>query len=166
MTQVSSTNRKNRISWGWLACFTDSEGSIHYSNSGRLLQISWSQSVKNEILLDVVADFLADRLIAFSDSYGVNNSGVEFRRLVVGKQDSAQVVLERMLPYLILKREKAQEALKFLGLKRKEAKRRKARCKYGHERTPENIYVHPKTGKRSCVQCRREASMRSYYNHV
>jgi len=28
------------------------------------------------------------------------------------------------------------------------------RCKYGHERTPENTYVQPKTGGRSCIPCR------------
>ncbi len=30
-------------------------------------------------------------------------------------------------------------------------------CKYGHEFTPENTYRAPKTGRRSCVACRKEA---------
>lgn len=34
--------------------------------------------------------------------------------------------------------------------------RLKARCRRGHEMTPENVYIRPDTGRRWCVECRRQ----------
>ena len=33
-------------------------------------------------------------------------------------------------------------------------------CKYGHEYTPENTYIQPNRGTRSCLTCRRQRSRR------
>lgn len=40
------------------------------------------------------------------------------------------------------------------------AKKRKTHCKRGHPLTGDNIYFHPKDGKRACATCRADASTR------
>lgn len=41
-------------------------------------------------------------------------------------------------------------------------------CKHGHEFTPENTYIHPKSGARDCRKCRNAAGRRARErkNHV
>lgn len=146
-----------KITWSYMACLTDAEGSIFYAGRGKsLLQISWTQGEENSWWLDHITAFLSKEKISYSDSWAVNNGGHNFRRIVVGEQRSVRKCLLKMIPHLILKEEKAVAGIEHLNEKEAAKERREATCKYGHPRTPENVYVQVSTGKASCLVCRRE----------
>lgn len=43
---------------------------------------------------------------------------------------------------------------------------RKTVCSNGHQLSPENTYVHPRSGKRACRECGRAKNARAYYRNT
>jgi hypothetical protein len=144
------------LSWEYMACLTDGEGSIFIAGraSSRQVNINWTQCQKNAWWLDHVKHFLVRQGIAVKDVMRTTKEGFTHRSLDVYDQVSTRKCIEQMLPWLILKEKRAKEALAFLDAKKVARVQRESKCKHGHARIKKNIYVHPKTGKRSCLVCR------------
>jgi LAGLIDADG endonuclease len=103
--------------WAYLAGFTDgdgcisretSKGSYHYS------RIRWSQKESESAVLDEIAEFLGRQGIKLTQrNFSVSHAGHKFPQRELGVTNAAdtRLVLHQLLPYLIIKRERAEEAL-------------------------------------------------------
>ncbi len=103
--------------WAYLGGFTDgdgcitremSKGSYHYS------RIRWSQKAADSMILDVISDFLIRQGIKLTDrNFSVSTATHKYPQRELGVTNAAdtRLVLHRLLPYLILKRARAEEAL-------------------------------------------------------
>jgi hypothetical protein len=139
------------MDWHYVAGLFDGEGTISYGGKNRTqVAVAVTQSKPNVVLLEALADFLDDEEIVFS--WGEQP---KYYRITISAQAEVRSCLDRMIPHLILKKDRAIEAIRFLDAKDQARNRRETACKYGHPRTPENTYIHEKTGKKSCLECRR-----------
>lgn len=146
-----------KLSWDYMACLTDGEGSIFITGrtSSRQVNIIWTQCEANAWWLDYIVKFLNEQGIRFSDAMRTPKNGFTHREIGVYEQASTRKCIEKMLPYLILKQDRAFEALAFLDAKSKAQAQRKRYCVNGHARTPANIYTHKPSGKRYCRMCKK-----------
>lgn len=145
-----------QLSWEYVACLTDGEGSIFLTGraSSRQVNINYTQCMANAWWLDHIKHFLISHGVVVADKYQTPKNGFTHRSLVICEQASTRICIENMLPWLILKEERAKEALTFLDAKDTARIRRERFCKYGHARTKRNTYVVPSTGSKCCEACR------------
>jgi hypothetical protein len=104
---------QNEISWSWLSGFTDGDGSIYILKSGPV-RIKWGQKADNEWLLERISVFLiSEGIMATPLRTSVVSAGHSYPQsvLAIGAQETVRVVLERLLPFLVLKREAALRGL-------------------------------------------------------
>jgi hypothetical protein len=103
--------------WAYLAGFTDGDGCISLETSKRTYhysRIRWSQKASDSAVLDAIADFLIRQGIKLTDrNFAVVQAGHKYpqRELAVTNAGDTRSVLHRILPYLIVKRARAEEAL-------------------------------------------------------
>lgn len=142
------------MKWSYLAGFVDGEGCFAVSNHGRQISLSIAQKEDQSLVIDLIAEKLKSNGISFHLGFGTNNTGCDFKRIVISGQSDLKTLVLKLLPFLIVKRVDAEAALEFLAAKEEARLKREATCKYGHPRTKENTYVAPRTGKKSCLACR------------
>jgi LAGLIDADG endonuclease len=144
------------IDWKYLAGFADGEGCFSIGNHGSQMLFSLSQTESQSLVLDLIAEFYDKKGISYSWSYtpGYEKTNASYRLAVSGQSSLRKLVLG-ILPHLIVKRVDAEATLEFLNAKKRARLKREAECKFGHKRTEDNIYTHAKTGKKSCLECRR-----------
>ncbi len=106
--------------WAYLAGFTDgdgcitretSKGSYHYA------RIRWNQKESDSAVLDVIAEFLTRQGIKLtSRNFTVSRAGHKYpqRELGVTNAGDTRLVIRKLLPYLIVKRARAEEMLVIL----------------------------------------------------
>lgn len=103
--------------WAYLAGFTDGDGCISLEKSKRTYhysRIRWSQKEADSAVLDVIGDFLIRQGIKLTDrNYSVSRAGHKYpqRELCVTNAGDTRLVLHQLLPYLVVKRARAEEAL-------------------------------------------------------
>lgn len=107
-------------SWAYLAGFTDGDGCISYETAKRryhYARVRWAQKEATSQVLDWIATFLSAQGIKI----GVRNFSVARksqcypqRELAITNVADSRIVIRRMLPYLVLKRGRALEALEIL----------------------------------------------------
>jgi hypothetical protein len=120
------------MDWAYLAGFTDGDGCItrecakgtyHYA------RIRWAQKEANSAVLDEIANFLHSKgvkLTARNFSVCLKGHAYPQRELGITNAGDTRTVLHEMLPYLILKRDRAIEALSVLDAVAE------AKAKYGN----------------------------------
>lgn len=111
-----------KVSWAYLAGFTDGDGCISYGtrireNNGthHWFCVRWGQTAPNRMVLDAIKDFLiAEGVSVQNVSITVRNTrlGADVAELAVQRVADVRVVLSRMLPHLVLKQDKARETLR------------------------------------------------------
>ena len=152
--------------WPYLAGFFDGEGSItsagYYGRVALGLQITIAQKPRE--VLDVVVQRLAARDIK-ATVYGGTENRKHIHHIVIGGMKSQRRFLEGVLPWLIVKRIIAQDALRILkvfpslGNKPAIEAARKVRaqrttCRYGHPLTQRPPHGN-RPATRWCLECRR-----------
>jgi hypothetical protein len=122
------------VSWEWLGGFFDGEGCIeikpqNYGRSLMTVRLSIAQYGKNSWILNEIKSFL--------EEYGVtvylkpkSKGG-----LYVNPINDVKFVLNELLPYLGVKRERAEECLKYIE-EMKEAKERYGMHEFSKYLTP------------------------------
>lgn len=117
------------ITWGYIAGFIDGDGwissSITNERTGNIrYQVGLTQSVRREPRMFDIADFLRSRGIACSFIKRRKNwkSKLGMINVVINRKSSVVELLTKIRPYLLLKKELANDALIYL----KEKARRRA----------------------------------------
>jgi hypothetical protein len=154
------------MKWSYIAGFVDGEGCFSVGNHGKQISLAIAQRSDQALVLTLIGEKLKANEINFTHSKGVNNTGCEFERIIVTKQDHLRKFILKLIPFLVVKRPDAEAALEFLAAKDEARRTREATCKYGHLRTTENTYIAPGTGRKSCLVCRRERSRGSVPGYV
>jgi hypothetical protein len=109
-----------KFSWRYLAGFTDADGYITAQMQGDFIVAArngWSQTSSAEWLLLEIQEWLAEKGVASSFNRECDRWGTKSCRLRVQKKESAKIVLNRMLPYLVLKQDRAREVLDLISEK-------------------------------------------------
>jgi len=113
-------NNTPEITWGYLAGFFDGEGCIHFLKRpyGKycIVQITqgW-QNEENSNIIHLIYEFLLKNDIrANLRSYRYDSGW----RVIVSSTRGCRLYLEKMLPYLIVKRQKAINFLEFMNITR------------------------------------------------
>jgi hypothetical protein len=107
--------------WAYLAGFTDGDGCISLETSKgtyRYSRIRWAQKESDSAVLDWVAAFLAGQDLKVTlRNFSVSTRGHRYpqRELAVTNGADTRVILQRLLPYLIVKRDRALAALAILN---------------------------------------------------
>jgi hypothetical protein len=107
-------------SWAYLAGFTDGDGCISREVSkGRYTyaRIRWNQKESDSAVLDWIGDFLVSQGIKTgSRRYSVATAGHRYpqRELGITNAEDTRLVLHQLVPYLVVKRQRAIEALALL----------------------------------------------------
>lgn len=114
-----------QLSWKWLAGFFDGEGCIALAsqNVGReakAVRLYVSQNGKQSWVLDEIADFLEAQGMRV---YRRPLAATGHRDIQVNEFDSVEYMLKRLVPHLIVKRERAEECLRYMREVRKMKKR-------------------------------------------
>jgi hypothetical protein len=105
------------LSWAYLAGFTDADGYIvaqmggDYINAGR---IGWSQTSKALWVLEHIQGWLTEQGLSSSLTHECDRTGIRSCRLRMARAAHVRIVLEKMLPHLVLKRERAELVLRLL----------------------------------------------------
>jgi len=118
------------MSWAYLAGFFDGEGTLmarwsKNRHGGKSLRVTWQvgQNEENSWVLDEILEFFeCDGRIKSPGDYIWANSGFsqkKFRQIRLEDAASIRVILEETLPYLIVKRGKAERVHDFLKKKEK-----------------------------------------------
>jgi hypothetical protein len=103
--------------WAYLAGFTDGDGCITREISKRsyhYARIRWAQKESDSAVLDEIGTFLAAQGIKVSQrQFAVARAGHKFpqRELGITNAGDTRLVLRQLLPYLIVKKARAEEAL-------------------------------------------------------
>src|SRR5207244_3297270 len=123
-SRTGMTSRRRRhskdVDWAYLAGFTDGDGCISRELSKgtyRYARLRWAQKESSSAVLDEIAKFLSLRGLKVSKrNFSVAYKGHKYpqRELAITNADDTGVALEQMLPYLVLKRDRAIEALSVL----------------------------------------------------
>jgi hypothetical protein len=108
------------VNWAYLAGFTDGDGCITLQVKGQYVvpRIRWAQKEADSAVLDRIAEFL--------DTQGFKNGGRSFsvaraghkypqRELWITNNEDTRRALIEMLPYLVVKRDRAAEAVDVLN---------------------------------------------------
>jgi len=108
------------ITWQWLAGFTDGDGCISMEVSKgryRYSRIRWSQKESTSWVLDEILELLQKYDVKVTDrNFSVAIKGHKYpqRELCITNAADTRFVLRKLLPYLVVKRERAIEALEIL----------------------------------------------------
>lgn len=108
------------MNWAYLAGFTDGDGCITREcakNTYVYARVRWSQKAASSCVLDAIDAFLtAEGVSFFGRNYSVATKGHKYpqRELGLVGTPGTQIVLRAMLPYLVLKKQQATEALEIL----------------------------------------------------
>lgn len=109
------------MNWSYLAGFTDGDGCITREFSrGKYAyaRIRWSQKQTDSQVLHEIMDFLRKEGIKVTErNFSVARSGHRFPQVELGisNADDTRKVLTEILPYLVVKRARAEEALGLLN---------------------------------------------------
>lgn len=153
----------SRVTWEWLAGFTDGDGCIHIPEIAvkrpSQIKVTWYQRSSEGWLMEEIELFLAAYLVNTRRyiHHGSKISG-EMIHLTVGNRIDTQLVLEELQPFLVLKQNKANRALELLKFQPPAGNQPwlTGKCQRGHNIVDEqNVYTAP-NGLRSCRLCRRE----------
>ena len=144
------------VCWAYVAGFADGDGCIYVPANGK-------GAVRFELVQHPEQDWVLYEIQMFLETFGVSvkiydGSADRFPKttLKVFQHDDVLFVFNRLLPYLIVKRAKALEALRLLnGRKRSTV----THCRNGHL-WEGNEYFNTK-GVRQCKVCKNEAVSRS-----
>jgi intein/homing endonuclease len=108
------------LMWAYLAGFTDGDGCIAYSIKVKKgvsylsVVIRWAQKESESTVLDWISDFLLVQGIKPGlRRFSVARSGHQYpqRELGIRNNDDARLVLRGIAPYLVVKRQRGEEAL-------------------------------------------------------
>jgi intein/homing endonuclease len=109
------------ISWAYLAGFTDGDGCIttYWSKNRSYLnvRVKWTQKESDSVVLDAISIFLVENGIKVTErQVSVYQGGHKFpqRELCISNNSDVAAVLRGILPYLVLKADKARETLQGL----------------------------------------------------
>lgn len=105
---------RRRISWAYLAGFTDGDGCIHIKTNekGYLeVRIRWAQRESTSVILDEIKILLRHYGISVSDTSTVRHHKYYQREICVKNNGDVRFVLRKLLPNLVLKKQTALEAL-------------------------------------------------------
>lgn len=108
------------MNWAYLAGFTDGDGCITREMSKgtyHYARIRWAQKESDSAVLDEIADFLAAQGMKIGKrQFAVARAGHRYpqRELAVTNAEDTRRVLHELMPYLIVKRARAIEALAIL----------------------------------------------------
>lgn len=108
------------MNWAYVAGFTDGDGCITLElskNKYRSSRIRWAQKESQSAVLDDIAEFLRLQGLKVSTrNFSVARAGHKYPQRELGITNAAdtRLALHAMLPFLIVKRERALEALEFL----------------------------------------------------
>lgn len=122
-----------RVSWAYLAGFTDGDGHIRVVDpregraaSGAWVRVGWTQAEANVPVLDAIGEFLERQGVSrFSRNKSVSISGRIFPAVELGvaRQDEVYDVLSHLLPHLVLKADAAMRGIEVLELIRSATQR-------------------------------------------
>lgn len=107
--------RSYNITWPYIAGFIDCDGWIsHYKSQGRTrIGCGLTQSVERREGMEAIRDFLESQGV--STPFNVRDkswkSDIKMINIIVSARASVIILLENVVPYLVLKRDIAQEAL-------------------------------------------------------
>lgn len=110
------------MTWQYLAGFTDGDGCITRECSKRTYayaRLRWAQRLDAGRVLEEIADFLrAEGLKVTARNFSVARQGHRYPQaeLAISNADDTRQALEAMLPYLVVKRDRAIEALALLRI--------------------------------------------------
>jgi hypothetical protein len=105
------------VTWAYLAGFTDGDGCIVLEvakGTYRYARLRWSQKLENARVLEEIAAFLRSQgLKVSSRNFSVATKGHRYPQceLAITNGDDTRKALEEMLPFLIVKRDRAVQAL-------------------------------------------------------
>lgn len=149
------------LSWQYIAGFFDGEGHITFSQNRLQAGIAQAGKIGYQTLAEIKTFLLSHgitsslhgkiQILDHKPQYTLSFS----RRQVVA-------LLEHLMPYLRIKKVKAQDVLRYrklypslstspLAANYRERDRIKTHCKRGHPMTPENVYCY--NGNRQCKIC-------------
>ena len=121
------------MDWAYLAGFTDGDGCITREVSKKTYHYSrlrWAQKESTSAVLDEIADFLRGfGLKVGTSNFSVARAGHKYpqRSLAITNAADTRIALRYMLPHLVVKRERAVEALILLDAVAE------AKAKYGNK---------------------------------
>lgn len=110
---------ENKIDRVWLACFLDTDGSVHLTKwttkDARKHQRIWlSFHNKNRAILEKVSSLVPGN-ISYHYRAGIDSRGVKrgdnYTFVVSQAKGISKKVLQKLLPYLIVRKEKANDYL-------------------------------------------------------
>ena len=115
----------NNITWQYIAGFFDGEGTIFYTTTWaknrktgkrtykcKRIAVAVAQSLPQKKVILEIAEFLRKQKIGFS--FVKSKKHIPYLRLDIGVRGEQISFLKEVLPYLIVKKEKAVDGLKFL----------------------------------------------------
>ena len=103
------------MNWSYIAGFFDGEGSINLQP--RSCQASFTQVIRKDMVLENIQSFLRSRGVRSGLSSHSGRKGTKWnptQRLTVSDHCSVVKFLQSVLPYLTVKKEKAEKAIKQL----------------------------------------------------
>jgi hypothetical protein len=119
------------MDWSYVAGFTDGDGCISRElakGTYSYARLRWSQKLDSADVLYAIADFLGEQGLKVSErNYSVSVKGHKYPQceLAITNAEDTRVALHAMLPYLVLKKQRALEAIEILD------QAHAAKCKYG-----------------------------------
>lgn len=123
----------NKVTWQYIAGFFDGEGTIFYTTTWaknrktgkrnikcKRLVVSVIQGIRQKQVIEEIGKFLERQRIGFSTVE--SKKPIPCLRLDIGVRGEQFLFLKSIFPYLIVKKEKAEKALKFIEEKEKTKK--------------------------------------------
>lgn len=165
-TECEFLKQSKEAQIAWAAGFFEGEGCFVYSQTTRNRRSFQRRAVLANTDLEALRNFNA--------AVGLGKIGAKPRsrtkarahwkpcwQWVCSHREELAALIEMFQPYLSTRRlEKANQIL--LNPAGKPGGIFTDKCKYGHARTPENTYVHEKTGTRHCRACSRRRGLEHY----
>lgn len=110
----------SHASWAYIAGFTDGDGCITRELSKGVYvyaRIRWAQKESESAVLDWIGDFLVSQGIKTGRRrFSTATAGHKYpqRELAITNAEDTRLVLHQLVPYLVVKRQRAIEALAVL----------------------------------------------------